>query len=236
MLDNIVMLGSHLANARHTAPLQLAEALATRHALLYVEPFGLGSYQCCEVEQNIYHSSLRQSGAGMKILSPTSQLLPEPTYYRWLMVGMVERINATRITEELEWVMHRFGIEEFALFIDRPSLRNSIVAELLAPHSLYLLRWEEWEHSADEEQRAVEPQMVASCDAVLATSEALAELPRRHNPHTFNISGGLSDLSPAPLNEVWRKAARRVDAVAELLERGGGLGRRGRLRKREIMS
>ena len=233
MLDNIVILGSLLANSRHAAPVQLAEALSQRHSVLYVEPFCYGEYRQQEDCYKACHTSLRLS-AGVKILSPLSHLLSEPTYYRWLMLGMVERINATRITEEVEWALRTLGIEEYTLLIDTPSLRNSIVTELLAPNALYILRWQEWQ--TQTEQQEAERGLLTRCDAVLATSESLAELPRRYNQHTFNISGGIGDLAAKKSDEVWRAAARRVDAVAEMLGQREGATNRSRARKREVIS
>lgn len=239
MLDNIVILGSHLANAHHAAPLQLAEALAARHTVLYVEPFGYESKEVVrrgrDDDYRAYHTSLRQSAAGMKILSPVARLLPEPNLYRWLMLGMVERINATRITEEVEWALRTLGIGEYTLLLDTPALRHSIAVELLSPRSLFLLRWQEDNNKSDE-SKTTEREIFMQCDAILTTSEALSELPRRHNYHTFNISGGLSDRTPNPTEEIWRGAARRVEAVAEMLESSERVGKRSRLRKERILS
>lgn len=244
MLDNIVILGSQLAGTRHAAPVQLAEALATRHSVLYVEPFGYTTQSDTTDDYRACHTSLRQSSAGVKVLAPLAQLLPSPTFYRWLMLGMVERINATRIVEELEWALRTLHIEEYALLIDTPSLRNSIVVEMLSPRTLYLMRWQawEWERSAeageayDTDEQEIAVRLIERCDAVLATSVGLAALPHRHNPYTFNISGGLADITTTPSAEMWHKAARRVDAVADLLERTEHPTGRNIRRKRRVLS
>lgn len=238
MLDNIVILGSHLANAHHTVPLQLAEALATRHTVLYVEPFGYESKEVVRHGSNDYrgcHTSLRQTAAGLKILSPITRLLPEPTLYRWLMLGMVERINATRIAEEVEWAVRTLGMGKYTLLFDTPTLRHAIATELLSPHLMFLLRWQEWEHTQGDDKIA-EQELLRHCDAILATSEKLAEKPRCHNSHTFNISGGLSDRTPHPTDEIWRAAARKVEAVVEMVENSDRITKRSRLRKERILS
>ncbi len=219
MFNTLVIIGTTLWNTRHAAPVQIAEALGINHRVLYVEPFAYrsASHEPTEAERHHIHVSLSQHSAGVRVLSPALRILPLPSRYRSLLGGTVERINAGRMADEVEWALHTISAGGYELIFEEPSLRNNLLLDVLSPEAVYLLRWREWEQWATEEDRAVEKSFLRRCRAIFAMSEALSTLPRQHNSHSFNISGGLADRTSLPSSEVWESAARRIESVMNLL-------------------